>query len=159
MCNGVLLICVSAWVCQIPWNRSFIQLWATVFVMGIEPWSPRRATSTLNLWASFPAHSHLFFKKIVFIHSLIFVVVVVVGVFVCVCVYLQKVKLKVVTISSMWMLENKFQNVFLTTEPLVDPNLKLLVWSWTPQYFCLSLVCIGISGICYSMPGLKIKFY
>lgn len=37
--------------CQIPWNWSDRWLWATMWVLGIEPGSSTRKPSAFNLWA------------------------------------------------------------------------------------------------------------
>ena len=47
---GVLLACL--WGYQKPWNWSYTQLWAVVWVLGIEPGSSGRTASALNLWAT-----------------------------------------------------------------------------------------------------------
>ena len=53
MCTGVLPVCMSVWRCQIPWN--WRQLWAAMWVLGIEPRSSGRTASALNHWADSPA--------------------------------------------------------------------------------------------------------
>ena len=39
---------------QVPWNWSYRQLWAAMWVLGIEPRPFRRATNTLNCWTISP---------------------------------------------------------------------------------------------------------
>jgi hypothetical protein len=55
--------CMSVWGCQVPCNWSERQLWATMWVLGIEPWSSRRAVSTLNQWTISPAHVYDILKE------------------------------------------------------------------------------------------------
>ena len=43
------------WGCQIPWNWTYRQVWAAMWVLGIEPGFSGRAVSVLNLWAISPA--------------------------------------------------------------------------------------------------------
>lgn len=47
----VLPASMSVWGYQVPWNRSYSHLWATTWVLGIEPWSSERAANALNHWA------------------------------------------------------------------------------------------------------------
>jgi len=48
MCIDVLPACISAGGCQNPWDWSYRQLGAALWVLGIEPWSSGRTTSAPN---------------------------------------------------------------------------------------------------------------
>jgi hypothetical protein len=63
LCVAVLRTCMSLWQCQKPWNWSHSQLWAALWVLGMEPRSSWRAVSALSHWAISPA---LYFLKIYF---------------------------------------------------------------------------------------------
>ena len=52
--------CTLVWGCQIPWNWNYRQLWAAMWVLGIEPESFGRAVSALNGWIISPACKGLF---------------------------------------------------------------------------------------------------
>ena len=49
------ILCALVWRCQVPWNWIFRQLWAAMWVLGIESGSSGRAVSALNRWAISPA--------------------------------------------------------------------------------------------------------
>ena len=44
--------CMHAWGCRILWTLIYRQLWASMWVLGIEPRSLGRAASALNCWVS-----------------------------------------------------------------------------------------------------------
>ena len=54
-----LTACISVKGYRIPWNWSYRQLWAAMWMLGIEPWSSGRAASALSCWAISPARLHL----------------------------------------------------------------------------------------------------
>ena len=47
MCIGVLLACMFVWGYLVPCYR---QLWASMWVTGIEPWFSGKAASALEYW-------------------------------------------------------------------------------------------------------------
>ena len=51
---GILFARMPLWRSWISWNWSYRQLWAVMWMLGIEPRSFRRAVSALNLWAISP---------------------------------------------------------------------------------------------------------
>lgn len=57
ICMGVIFACLCLVTletgrgCQIPWTRSYRQLWTAMQVLGTEPWSPARTAKALNHWA------------------------------------------------------------------------------------------------------------
>ena len=48
--------------CEVPWNLSYRQLWAAMWVLGVEPWSSGIAGSALNLQVISPAPPVYFFR-------------------------------------------------------------------------------------------------
>jgi hypothetical protein len=58
---GVLPTCTSVWGSQIPGNRSYRQLWAVVWMLGIELRSSGRVNSAFNCWAISLAWFTVFF--------------------------------------------------------------------------------------------------
>ena len=64
MCISVLPSCVSVWGCQIPWNWSYRQLWAAMWMLGIEPGSSDRAVFALNREPSLHSAPQTIFKMI-----------------------------------------------------------------------------------------------
>ena len=57
MCNCVLPACMYMCRCQVSWNWSYRQLWAAMWVLGMEPGPSGRAASALNHWAISPEMS------------------------------------------------------------------------------------------------------
>jgi hypothetical protein len=47
----------------ISWNWNYRWLWTAVWMLGIEPWSCRRATSSLFCWAISSGPTSVFFKS------------------------------------------------------------------------------------------------
>ena len=47
-------VCMYVWVCCFLWNWSYRQLWATMWVLRIEPRSSGRVATALNHWAISP---------------------------------------------------------------------------------------------------------
>ena len=70
MCILALPPCMFVWVLP-PWNCSYRQMWAAVWMLGIKPRSSEKATSAHYCWAIFPTplaclliHT-LFFKLLI----------------------------------------------------------------------------------------------
>lgn len=70
---GILSTCVSVYLC-VPGahrdqkrsdslNGSYRHLWSDMWVLRIEPWSPRRLARALNLWAMSPVQRLLNFEN------------------------------------------------------------------------------------------------
>ena len=56
MCIGVLPSCMSGWRYKVPWNWTYRQLWASMWLLGIEPCPPEEQpvllTTTPSLQSS-----------------------------------------------------------------------------------------------------------
>jgi len=72
MYTGVWLACISVWRCQIPWDWSYRQLWAAMWLLGIEPGSSGGAA--LNHWAisSIPSYGICHLHNELFVHMYVF---------------------------------------------------------------------------------------
>lgn len=58
-----LPVCSSGWVCWIPWKWGYRQLWAAVWMLGIDPVSFGRAAGAFNCWDTSLAPHVIFWES------------------------------------------------------------------------------------------------
>ena len=124
--------CMSVWGCRIPWNWNHRQLWAFLWVLGIEPRSSGRTASVLNHWSISPVPTASFSLWVLFVFAR------------CHYIALAGLKLRDLPASASWVLALK---VCAITPGRELCFVSLVIFDWAPLsfhlvgsgYFCIPI--------------------